>query len=193
MLDALKVLIVAVLLLSFGVLAALVVPESGSDKLACVTGEEAENVTMQAPDGHVITIPRHQDFASIAEAENWICLDVPQAAVLPGWQIRHISAHRSRSLDDEDGGLRWLSIEYRNPQLGASVHIETPGPGEPLGQGRPRAIEIHGEQGTLWLMSDPAFFTAQWGQGDKAVLASDYLSAGVDFERDILPLLETVH
>jgi hypothetical protein len=52
---------------------------------------------------------------------------------------------------------------------------------------------IGGVQGTVWFVSNPAFFSVQWGQGDDSVMASDYLPAGVDFERDILPLLKTVH
>jgi hypothetical protein len=193
MLDGLKVVILALLLSGFALLAAHLIPESEPDRLSCVTGEAARNVTMKAPDGHTVTIPRHQDFDSIAEAENWICLNVPQAEVLPGWQIAHISAHRPRSVGVNNGTRSSLFIEYRNPQLGASVHLETPGPVESLGQGTPQAIEIGGVEGTVWFVSDPAFFSVQWGQGDDAVMASDYLAAGVDFWRHILPLLESVH
>jgi hypothetical protein len=136
MLDGLKVVVLALLLSGVAILAAFVVPDAESDRLSCVTGEEAHNVTMRAPDGHMITVPRHQDFDSIAEAENWICVDVPQAEVLPGWQIAYISAHRPRSVGVNDGTRSSLFIEYRNPRLGASVHLETLGPNESLGEAR---------------------------------------------------------
>ncbi len=46
------------------------------------------------------------------------------------------------------------------------------------------------EQTNVWFTS--GFFEVLWGKGSDGVLATGFLRPGVDFERDILPLLETV-
>jgi hypothetical protein len=198
--DALRSTVILVPLLIALATGLLLTPDGdgGAAALQCVTGEAAKNPTQVSPSGRVIIMPTNQYFDTIAGAEAWICLDVPQADLLPGWQVTAVSAQRSHSVDMYAGGLgfRALTITYFNQQLATRVQIDVPGPGEIVGAGTPQAISIQGQQGTLWLRDDVPAWLIQWGEGNDAVMARGATQGldlqRIDLQRDIIPFLETI-
>ena len=195
MLDALKVLAVIAVFVLASVAALLAAPDNDSNALACVTGEDARNPTQTSPTGQVITMPTNRTFDTIEEAERWICLDVPQAELLPDWEVATVAAQRSHSLEGFTGGMgfRMMTIDYWNDSLGVRITVDTPWPSTDIvGAGSPEEIQVQGKAGTLWLRDDMPLWRIQWGEGNESVMATGALVNGVDLERDILPFLETV-
>jgi DNA-binding CsgD family transcriptional regulator len=128
----------------------------------CVSGPPAENPTQQSPSGATLTMPASEQFGTVEDAEAWICLDVPQAPVLPGWRIAGVAAHRSHSLSQftQGRGRRTLDISYVNEADSLRVDLTTPGAGTIEGAGEESSIMVGGVEAKLWRKG--LAITLQW-------------------------------
>jgi hypothetical protein len=92
---------------------------SGDDSLDCVKGAPAAR-----PDRAAGELVAQQEFATVAEAEAFICLDVPEVHA-EGWEVSGVNALRSDSIDayepgaylSAEGQPRYLELAYANEEL----------------------------------------------------------------------------
>jgi hypothetical protein len=181
MLDALKVgLLAPVLLLAFFV-ALIAEPDDADERvslasfaLECATGEAAENPL--GPDG--AELARQEFLDTIDEAEAFLCVDVPEIEQVGAWGVRQVNALRSAALSRFSPG-EWTAGEraykstetyYGNDELLAFLTLAVyPGdledrigvglvcgpPTLPNGEGVEEfAVKLQGIETTLWIARD---------------------------------------
>jgi hypothetical protein len=88
------------------------IPEKTTD-LVCVQGELAEN-----PMERNLVRERQEEFATIAEAEAFLCHHLAYPRELPGWELKHIRAQRSQALADtlQGFGEAYVIVDYADPE-----------------------------------------------------------------------------
>jgi hypothetical protein len=92
---------------------------SGDDSLDCVTGEQAAR-----PDRAAGELVAQQEFATVAEGEAFICLDVPEVHA-EGWEVSGVNALRWDPIDAYEAGAylsadrrpRYLELAYANEEV----------------------------------------------------------------------------
>ena len=171
---------------------------SAATPLRCVTGRAAQNPTVadQRDPSRRLTLPTNQTFATVEEAEAFICLRVPQPRDTGDWSLVSVRAERSHSLAQflNGTGYRALDIFYRNDalHLAFDLHV-TPSRTEIEGSGPPRPFAIGDIQGKLYSRpSDamgPGVFTLTWTQAGFSFMA---MGTGAVPVEAILPVLESI-
>ncbi len=205
--EALRMLASALLFAVLGglsLVASLSLGVGGSQDLAsaplhCVTGAAARNPTEPnaVRSGETITLPTNETFASVSEAEAFICLRVPYPRVTGDWVLVNAQAERSNSLAQfVDGkGYRAVEVFYRNATTRTqfSLRVQPGAPGTIVGPGPPRPFTIGAIEGTLRQRPPgtglTATFALDWQQGGFWFTAS---GAGNVQPQDILPVLESI-
>jgi hypothetical protein len=161
------------------------------DRLECVRGEETVNP--KSPEG--LTLPLTRGFATIAEAEAFICHRVAYPRDLNGWRLQGVNAMRSHNLGEiiEGKGFASVSIAYTDDRPGTSLRFEV----SPFSLVLPessqqRQIRVRGQPAVLQRGGPGAEFAdVTWHRDGLDILATAILGDGFS-ERDFLTVLESV-
>jgi hypothetical protein len=215
--EALKVLLPAPLLILAAIAAHLLEGDrqASINGVDCVTGDAAVN-----PKGvNGGDAPRQEFFDSVAEAEAFLCVDLPEITA-PGWRARDANALRSHSLDNfESGaftfgerGFKYAELYYEDegqrllPTLIIQPHDLTQRSGIPIscfpppetGLGPVEEIEvtIQGVETVFWLLTDPPrgmpSASVCWEQDGLTFFAGTFYAPGIDPVAELLPALQSI-
>jgi hypothetical protein len=129
----------------FAVVAFLLTDEPG---VRCVEGELQDNRV--APDGTIY--PRIESFASLAEAEAFVCRRLPRPRRLDGLELTVVRVARERNLGDTiegEGGV-FMEYEYALAAEPAALRlgVNFPPPGA-LPEGSGEALSVQGKDGRI--------------------------------------------
>jgi hypothetical protein len=129
----------------FAVVAFLLTDERG---VRCVEGELQDNVI--APDGTIY--PRIESFATLAEAEAFVCRRLPRPRRLDGLELSLVRVARERNLGDTiegEGGV-FMEYEYGLAAEPATLRlgVNFPPPNT-LPEGSGEALSVRGEEGRI--------------------------------------------
>ena len=226
MFDALKVCLIALALLLATIVALLAEPDEDSAdeeggtmrsfSVDCVGGEAAQNpVGSDGTPG-----PRQEFLETIAEAEAFLCVDLPELTADGVWRPRETNAQRSHPLSVFEPGAwtaaenayKYAEIYYGNESeetfMTLIVHpvdlderqgiAVACGPPLPPAAGEPEevGVTVQGVQTTLWTVQEPSngppTASVCWERDGLSYFAGVSFRPGFDVEDEILPLLDAI-
>ena len=202
--------VAALLLLALGVWLMSMRTIGAENSLDCVSGEAARNPVSDS--GAPIQVGKL--FETIAEAEAFICKDVPQIQQPGDWVFIYALAERTHSLQDYrdtdplPDASRHLSVTYSKPRgsaLYATLTFTTTDIADPayancmMGEGTLSDLIIQGTNATLWERTNAGYKGAIlcWEE-DGIRYRADLVvhDETADMKRNVLPdvliLLETI-
>ena len=227
MVDAIKVVVLALFVLVIVLIALAVEPDRAAEgdnpasvdsstfSLECVTGERAANAI--GTDG--TDVPRQEVLETIAEAEAFLCVDLPQVTTLDGWQPRETNAIRSDALAVYEPGAwvagenayKYAEIYYGNESAQAFLSLiihpndlaERAGisvvcgpPPNRDAETREQDVKVQGIDATLWTTESPSqgqpSANVCWQEQGLSFFAGVSFQPGFDVQSEILPILNSI-
>jgi hypothetical protein len=158
------------------------------DSVACVEGEMQDNAL--GPDGQFM--PRTETFATLEEAEAFVCKHIPHPRDTGPLALQHITVTRSHNLGRLIEGIGYTETEfvYTSAQPGVGLTLTVDHPGHAPETGQHATLKLNGVTAEK-LPSSNGSEVLVWEKDGYGYGADASLGEGLDSEA-LLAILESI-